>query len=103
MKYPPSFPVIYGLPRLRQRELSLRGDGLLSYIRLRDGTSWVPSPNGFRVTAAPMHSHGLTSQPMTDLRVCCGPGIRVRPSVRVACYAILGKFLLGTMPRDTFA
>ena len=41
--------------------------------------------------AAPMHSHGLTSQPMTDLRVCCRRVDRVRPLVGFSCYAILGE------------
>jgi hypothetical protein len=37
-----------------------------------------------------MQSHGLTSQPMTRIRVgCCGGG--VRPSVGLSCYAILGE------------
>ena len=30
----PSYYVIYGLPRLRKRDIQLKGDGLLSYIRL---------------------------------------------------------------------
>ena len=64
--------------------------GLLSYIRLRDGTVFVPSLDGFRA-AAPMHPDGLMGQPMTRLRFCCCGGDHLRPSVRVSCYAILGS------------
>ena len=74
--------------------------GLLSYIRLRDGTVFVPSLDGFRA-AAPMHPDGLMGQPMTRLRFCCCGGDPVRPSVGVSCYAILGKLfsVFVTRPR----
>ena len=77
-----NFPRSYmDSPACASGKFHLIGDRLRSYIRLLDGTYWVPSHNGFRVTAAPMHSHGLTkSQPMTDIRFSCGPDVRVRPS-----------------------
>ncbi len=41
-----------------------------------------------------MHSHGLTSQPITIIRVCCRRVDRVRPLVGFSCYAILGEIWL---------
>ena len=84
------FLVIYGLPRLRKQNIQLRGDGCCHISGFCKGTLLVPSLHGCR-TADPMHSLGLTNQPMTIIRVCCRRCDRVRPSVGFSCYAILGE------------
>jgi hypothetical protein len=75
----PSPVVIYGLHPFGKQEIFLMREGLRSYIRLRGGTSCVPSLDGCRA-AAPQHSHGLLVQPMTETRVCSRGGDHSCPS-----------------------
>ena len=75
--------------------------GLRSYIRLRDGTVFVPSLDGCRA-AAPMHPPGLITQPMTRIRVGCCGGAPFRPSGGLSCYAILGSSARSYAARHIF-